>query len=284
MRTALQQGHGFSAPAQRPLIRAAVRGYRWTLRPFWRPPGRVCQPIAGGCRGPRHLVGARAWASVSGVWEDAAVNDLERAERAYQTAMFAGETDEAAEALRDLGGSGPEYDLARGKLRHCANIADRRLDAEELACFERAETAFAERGDLRGTGEALFWRGCYHQVLAGDDDTARPLFERALELSEQAGDLLMASYALRHLGISRYMAKDLDAAERLLQESTSLRRALGFEAGVAANLVGLAYIALDRGDRLQAQLTAQEAADAAQGCGAHAVAGWARQASEAAND
>lgn len=210
------------------------------------------------------------------------MNDLECAERAYQAAMFAGETDGAAEALRDLSGSGPEYDLARGKLRHCANIAERRMDIEELACFERAETAFAEHGDLRGTGEALFWRGCYHQVLASDDETARPLFERALELSKQAGDALMASYSLRHLGISRYMAKDLDEAERLLNESTRVRRTLGFEAGVAANLIGLAFIALDRGDRLEAQVKAQEAEDAARGCGAHAVVGWAKQAKEAA--
>ena len=96
-------------------------------------------------------------------------------------------------------------------------------DAEELACFERAETVFAERGDLRGAGEHLFWQGCYRQVLADDDQTARPLFERALELSQQAGDALTSSYSLRHLGISRHMAKDLDAAERLLEESTSLR-------------------------------------------------------------
>ena len=210
------------------------------------------------------------------------MDNLERAERAYEAAMFAGETDRAAELLRDLGGSGPEYDLVRGKLRHCANIAERRKDTEELACFERAETGFAERGDLRGTGEALFWRGCYHQVLAGDDETAGPLFERALKLSRQAGDPLMASYSLRHLAISRHMAKDLDAAERLLHESTGLRRALGFEAGVAANLVGLAFIALDRGNRPQAQILAQEAEHAAHACGAHAVAGWARQASDAA--
>ena len=222
-----------------------------------------------------------AWERAQGVWEDEVMDSLERAEHAYQAAMFAGETDGAAEALRDLGGNGPEYDLARGKLRHCANIAERRQDTEELACFERAETAFAKCGDSRGAGEALFWQGCYHQVLADDDEIARPLFERALELSKQAGDALMTSYSLRHLGISCHMAKNLDAAEHLLQESTRLRRAIGFEAGVAANLVGLAFIALDRGDREQAQIRAQEAERTARGCGAHAVVSWARQASEA---
>jgi tetratricopeptide (TPR) repeat protein len=210
------------------------------------------------------------------------MDDLERAEYSYQAAIFAGDTDGAAEALRGLGGTGPEYDLARGKLRHCANIAERQQDTEELACFEHAESGFAERGDLRGTGEALFWQGCYRQVLADDDEAARPLFERALELSTQAGDSLTSSYALRHIAISRHMARDLEAAERLLQQSTSLRRAIGFEAGVAANLVGLAFIALDRGDREHAQTIAQEAEQAARECGAHAVATWARQASEAA--
>ena len=230
---------------------------------------------------PRHQVRVAAWERAQGVWEDEVMDSLERAEHAYQAAMFAGETDGAAEALRDLGGNGPEYDLARGKLRHCANIAERRQDTEELACFERAETAFAKCGDSRGAGEALFWQGCYHQVLADDDEIARPLFERALELSKQAGDALMKSYSLRHLGISCHMAKNLDAAEHLLQESTRLRREIGFEAGVAANLVGLAFIALDRGDREQAQIRAQEAERTARGCGAHAVVSWARQASEA---
>src|SRR5215469_14350934 len=104
--------------------------------------------------------------AIARLWEDEAVDELERAERAYQAAIFAGETGGAAAALRDLRGTGPEYDLVRGKLRHCANISERREDAEELACFHRAEAAFAERGDMRGVAEAFFWQGCYRQVLA----------------------------------------------------------------------------------------------------------------------
>ena len=80
-------------------------------------------------------------------------------------------------------------------------------------------------------GAALFWRGCYHQVLASDDKTAYPLFARARQLRPQADDALMASYSLRHLAISRQMTQDHEAAERLLQEATDLRRTIGFEAG-----------------------------------------------------
>ncbi|MGW9209265.1 hypothetical protein ACWGR4_20045 [Embleya sp. NPDC055664] len=51
------------------------------------------------------------------------------------------------------------------------------------------------------------------------------------------------SYALRHLGIAEHRAGRLDQARERLEWSTRLRRELDFPAGVAANLVGLAYIA-----------------------------------------
>ena len=135
---------------------------------------------------------------------------------------------------------------------------------------------------LGGVAEALFWQGCYRQVLAADEAAAKPLFEQARELSQQVGDSLTLSYALRHLGILRHVARDLDAAECLLQESTSLRREIGFDAGVAANLVGLSYIALDNGDRQQALSRAQQAERVARGCGANAVVKWAIDAGQAA--
>ncbi len=70
-----------------------------------------------------------------------------------------------------------------------------------------------------------------------------PTLHRAGQLASRAGDRLTLSYVLRHLGIAEHTAGRLDQARELLEHSTMLRRELGFQAGVAANLVGLAYIA-----------------------------------------
>jgi hypothetical protein len=96
---------------------------------------------------------------------------------------------------------------------------------------------------VRGEGEALFWVGCFHQVVRRDNATAVPVLERSLELASQAGDKAMMSEALRHLGIAAHAGGHLDAARQRLEESALLRREIGFLPGVAANLVGLAYIA-----------------------------------------
>jgi Flp pilus assembly protein TadD len=50
------------------------------------------------------------------------------------------------------------------------------------------------------------------------------------------------SEALRHLGIAEHRAGRLDTARQRLEESVRLRREIGLMPGVAANLVGLAYI------------------------------------------
>jgi hypothetical protein len=98
-------------------------------------------------------------------------------------------------------------------------------------------------GDVRGEAEALFWAGCFHQVVRHDNATAVPLLEQSLELATRAGDKAVMSEALRHLGIAAYGTGGLEAARQRLEESTRLRRETGQLAGAAANMVGLAYIA-----------------------------------------
>jgi hypothetical protein len=115
--------------------------------------------------------------------------------------------------------------------------------AEELALFERALELYRSVGDVCGQAEAQFWIGAFHQVVRDDDAAAVPALERARALATQADDSLMQSYALRHLGIVEHRVGHLGQARSHLEESTRLRRQLGFGPGVAANLVGLAYIA-----------------------------------------
>jgi Flp pilus assembly protein TadD len=87
-----------------------------------------------------------------------------------------------------------------------------------------------------------------------------------------------AAEALRHLGIAAHRAGQLDLARQQLEESIRLRREQGSLPGVAANMVGLIYIALAQGRREDAQALADEAQAIAESAGARTIA---RQVAEA---
>lgn len=88
--------------------------------------------------------------------------------------------------------------------------------------------------------------------------------ERSQELAARVGYTLTESYALRHLGIAEHQTGRLDAARERLKESVRLRGEVGFLLGVAANLVGLSYIAAAEGRRDDALALAEEAAEIAE--------------------
>lgn len=116
-------------------------------------------------------------------------------------------------------------------------------------------------GDARGEGESLFWIGCFHQVVRSDDHAAAPALERSRELAMEVDDKLTLSYALRHLGIAAHAAGQLSTARELLEQSARLRLEIAFMPRLAANLVGLAYIAAaeDRRDDARALIGEAEA-------------------------
>src|ERR1022692_454183 len=147
----------------------------------------------------------------------------------------------------------------------------------ELALFERAADLYQALGDVPGEAEALFWVGCFHQAVRRDNDAAVPVLNRSCQLAAQAGDKLTMSDALRHLGIAGHVAGRADQARERLEESARIRREIGLMPGVAANLVGLAYIAGGQGRRAEAFALADEAAAIAEASGAHAIV---RQAEE----
>jgi hypothetical protein len=151
-------------------------------------------------------------------------------------------------------------------------------DPRELALFERAASLYGARGDVRGEGEALFWVGCCHQVVRRDNETAVPVLWRSLELATEADNPVIMSQALRHLGIAEHAAGRLDAARLHLEESTRLRREIGAWPGVAANLVGLIYIAAGQDRREDGLALAEEARTIAEANGAP---GLLRQIDEA---
>ncbi|XVQ87719.1 tetratricopeptide repeat protein [Microbispora siamensis] len=219
---------------------------------------------------------------------------LERARALYERAVFGGDALALAEADRELDaveadlateGTGRDVGvveaglaLARGRVVHARFLEHHEEDPRELELFERAADLYRRLGDVGGEGEALFWIGCFHQVVRHDDDAAGPALRRSHELAARAGDRLTMSYALRHLGIAEHRAGRLEAARERLEESVRLRRELGFHPGVAANLVGLAYIAAAEDRRDDALRLLDEAAALAEASGALGIARHAEQA------
>lgn len=204
---------------------------------------------------------------------------VRRAERLCEQAAFAGGTgDSLAAAGRELDAAEADLALARGKLLNARFHAGAQDDPAGLDVLERAAELYRRLGDGRGEAEALCWIGIHHQFVRRDDKRAVPALRRAAELAGHAGDRRTLSYALRHLGIAEHAAGRLDAARQSLEESTRLRREIGLMAGVAANLVGLIYIAVAQGRSADARALAGEAHVIAAECGAGAIL---RQVAEA---
>jgi hypothetical protein len=203
---------------------------------------------------------------------------IERARLLYEHAVFGGDTSALAAAERELDAVEADLTLARGRVMHARFLEQRSEDPLELVLFERAAQLYQMLADVRGEGDALFWVGVFHQVVRHDNGAAVPVLKRSQELATQVGDKLTLSYVLRHLGIAEHAAGRLNAARERLEESLRLRREIGFLPGVAANLVGLAYIAAAQGRRDDAVAMVEEAGTIAEANGA---LGIVRQVEEA---
>jgi tetratricopeptide (TPR) repeat protein len=207
---------------------------------------------------------------------------ISRAGLEYERAVFSGDAGPLEEAGHGLDGVDADLCLARGKMLHGRFLLRRgehpgpgqeaagegQEAAGELALFERAARLYRGLGDVRGEAEALFWTGCFHQVVARDNRAAVPVLERSLELASQAGDLATMSEALRHLGIAAHFSGQFEAARQRLEQSTLLRRESGNLRGVASNQVGLAYIAMAEGRPQAAGPLLDEATEIARAAGA----------------
>jgi tetratricopeptide (TPR) repeat protein len=88
---------------------------------------------------------------------------------------------------------------------------------------------------LAGIGEARYWLGEYR--------AAREALERAVELGREAGDTFALALALRFLGdIAINVDADLDAAERLLDESLAAAEELGDPWAIARTLLFAGWV------------------------------------------
>jgi tetratricopeptide (TPR) repeat protein len=203
---------------------------------------------------------------------------VERSALLYERALFEGDTSALAAADRELDAVEADLALARGRVIHGRFLQQReedpglaREDPDELTLFERAAELYRALGDARGEGEALFWVGCFHQLVRRDDTVAVPILQQSLELATRTGDKATMSEDLRHLGIADHRAGRLDTARTYLEESSRLWREIGRLPGVASNLVGLTYIAAAQGRRDDALALIAEAREIAEASGARGL-------------
>ncbi len=203
---------------------------------------------------------------------------IERSRAVYERAVFGGDREALAAGDLELDAVEAALCLARGRLVHARFLNDRREDPSELDLFERAASLFRRLGDDAGEAESLFWIGTFHQVVHGDSGAAIQPLTRAADLAARARDKLVLSYALRHLSFCSEAIGDMELARRRMQESTDLRREIGFQPGVAANLIGLAHLAARDGRRREAVRLLDEAAAIAARGDARAVQQWVAEA------
>ena len=206
---------------------------------------------------------------------------IDLAKQLYERAVWGGDVSALRSADRELDKVEADLWLARGRSIHARFLAEEVDDPQERVLFERALQLYQALGDARGESESLFWVGIFHQVVREDNDAAVPLFTRSCELATQAGDKLTLSYVLRHLGIAEHAAGRFDTARARLEESVQLRQELGLLPGVAANLVGLAYIAAADGRRDDVRPLLEEARVIAEANDAQGILRWIEEARDA---
>jgi tetratricopeptide (TPR) repeat protein len=214
----------------------------------------------------RRLRGEGRWEEALGLVED----PLARADLLSEQALFTGSAEARAAAARELDRAEAQLALGRGRVLHARFLAEREEDPDELALFERALGAAERADDPLLAGWCRFWIGLVHQVVRGEHELARPHLEAAHTAAGEAGDPVLGSYAVRHLGFCHDAAGDAQAAWDAFADSVRLRRAEGFLPGVAAGLLTLGEVALEQGRPEQARPLLAEARELAERTGSAA--------------
>jgi hypothetical protein len=133
-------------------------------------------------------------------------------------------------------------------------------DGRDFAVVEdlagRADRLRAAAPD-RGRGAApTFYAGLIADNLRGDAAAARSLFAAALEAAVRAGDDLIESEALRHLGYHHGEDGEVEQARQMWERATELRQRAGAVPYVLSQQLLLAGLARDGGNADEARVLA----------------------------
>ena len=134
---------------------------------------------------------------------------------------------------------------------------------EALDAAQAAATLAREHGLVNHEADALNIEGAIW-MTRGDYATARPLFERTLELAQTPST---RAKALQNLGGIAGEERHFDEAERLFTQSRNEYAAAQDARGEAVSLLNLGRLQLERGDRESARATLEDALNSARHTG-----------------
>ncbi|WP_371403068.1 hypothetical protein OHA10_34890 [Kribbella sp. NBC_00662] len=178
---------------------------------------------------------------------------------------FAQQTDHAPAAIAAAeaavaGGASPEqaWDFAMLKLRkdYSAVLFGSGTDDGDLR--GRAQRLIADAPDDARRGAVAFYAGVMADNVYEQPEEAFAHYTTAYQLGEKAGDDLLMSYALRHLGDHAHTAGDLVLARQHWERSTELRQKVGHLLGALAQQTLLAVLLRDEGDAAGSRALATE--------------------------
>ncbi|TCO50493.1 hypothetical protein EV646_102567 [Kribbella antiqua] len=194
----------------------------------------------------------------NGVDEDAAGRDVDVPARPA-TSRPVTETDLVAEGDRY------RWDLGMLRLRKdyatelSADIGPGGRDATTTRTLaQRVADLRAQAPDDARRGQAAFYAGVISDNLLDDSETAISHYTAALELGERAGDELLISYAVRHLGYHAYATGDLKLAREQWERSTELRQKAGHVPGALAQQALIVTLIRAEGDTAGTQTLTTE--------------------------
>jgi predicted ATPase/DNA-binding SARP family transcriptional activator len=127
-------------------------------------------------------------------------------------------------------------------------LARRRGDLVRAHELARASLALAERmGNLGAVADAMDDLGQVVEKL-GDVPQAQSLYERALAMARELGQVHLQCFVLLHLGRAQAAGKNDVASARSFRDALQLARDHGFQTGRLMGLLGAAGLRLNRTD------------------------------------
>ena len=171
--------------------------------------------------------------------------------------------------------SGNIYDAIGFSLHTSYLESDRSKEPEqEMDFFKRGLDLRKEHGSPSQIAESVFHIGLVHDVIRREYDLALPYHQQAYKLAKQAGDKLIMSYAVRHIGFTKLTQEDIEGATEAFSESLELRRSIRFIPGEAFALATLARMSKINGDNNRALNQLKEARDLLLSLGAEPRVVW----------